>query len=211
MKHQQKKQIAIVPVRKPFNFRNPKVFWSAAALLLAGFISGAIFGTMRTGSLKGGKTTVSGNPSVSSYQELEDETIKNPQHADAWTQLGNAYFDNDQYQKSITAYEKSLSIEPDNPNVITDLGIMYRRNKQPQKAVEMFNKTIALDPKHEIARMNKGIVLLHDLNDEQGAVQAWEELLTINPIAMFGNGQSVDEVIRHYKDGHENKEEGDAK
>ena len=211
MKHQQKKQIAIAPARKTFTIRNPKVFWPAAVLLLVGFISGAIFGTMKTGSLTGEKPSASENSPVRIYQELEDETIRNPQHADAWTQLGNAYFDNDQYQKSITAYQKSLSIDPENTNVITDLGIMYRRNKQPEKAVEMFNKTIALDPKHEIARMNKGIVLLHDLNDEQGAVQAWEELLTINPIAMFGNGQSVDEVIRHYKDGHENKEEGDVK
>ena len=55
--------------------------------------------------------------------------------------------------------------------------------------------------------MNKGIVLLHDLNDENDAVQAWEELLEINPIAVFGNGQSVDEVVQHYKDGHEKSEE----
>lgn len=207
MEDKQKKQMAVVPVRKPFTFRNPKIIWPAAALLLVGFISGAIFGTMKTGSLNEGKATVSGNPSVSSYRELEDETIKNPQHADGWTQLGNAYYDNDQYQQAIFAYEKSLSIEPENTNVITDLGTMYRRNGQPEKAVEMFNRTIALDPKHEIARMNKGIVLLHDLNDENGAVQAWEELLEINPIAVFGNGQSVDEVVQHYKDGHEKSEE----
>jgi cytochrome c-type biogenesis protein CcmH/NrfG len=162
---------------------------------------------METGSLDTGKSSVSGISSVSVYQELEGETLKNPQQADGWTQLGNAYYDNDQYQQAIFAYEKSLSIEPENTNVITDLGTMYRRNKEPEKAVEMFNRTIALDPKHEIARMNKGIVLLHDLNDEQGAVQAWEDLLEINPIAVFGNGQSVDEVVQHYKDGHEKSEE----
>lgn len=95
--------------------------------------------------------------------------------------------------------------------MIADLGTMYRRNRQPEKAVEIFNRAIALDPKHETARMNKGIVLLHDLNDENGAVHAWEELLEINPIAMFGNGQSVDEVAQYYKDGHEKSEEEDTK
>jgi tetratricopeptide (TPR) repeat protein len=207
MDHNQKKQVALIPARKPFTFRDPKIFWPAAALLLAGFIGGAIFGAMKTGSLNIGKSSASGVSSVSVYQELEEETARNPQNADAWTELANTYFDNDQYQKAITAYEKSLSIEPGNTNVMTDLGTMYRRNRQPEKAVEMFNRTIALDPKHEIARMNKGIVLLHDLNDENGAVQVWEELLEINPIAVFGNGQSVDEVVQHYKDGHEKSEE----
>jgi cytochrome c-type biogenesis protein CcmH/NrfG len=207
MDQKQKKQMAVVPVRKTFTFRDPKIFWLAAALLLAGFIGGAIFGTMKTDSNISGKSPAPGNSSASLYQELEADTDRNPQNADAWTQLGNAYFDNDQYQKAIFAYEKSLSIEPENTNVITDLGTMYRLNKQPEKAVEMFNKTIALDPKHEIARMNKGIVLLHDLNDEQGAVRTWEELLEINPIAVFGNGQSVDEVVQHYKDRHEKSEQ----
>ncbi len=71
-------------------------------------------------------------------------------------QLGNAYFDADQFQKAIAAYEKSLAIDPGNPNVWTDLGVMYRRNKQPRKAVEAFSKAMAADPKHEVSRMNKG-------------------------------------------------------
>ncbi len=93
---------------------------------------------------------------------------------------------------------------PDSPDVLTDLGIMYRGNRQPEKAVEMFSKAISLDPKHQNSRMNKGIVLLHDLKDEQSAIQAWEQLLEINPIATFPDGQTVEELVRHYKEGHEN-------
>ena len=76
---------------------------------------------------------------------------------------------------------------------------MYRRSGNPKKAVEMFEKVIALDPQQENARFNKGIVLLHDLKDEEGAVAAWEGLLEINPVAMAPNGQSVDELIQQYK------------
>ena len=92
-----------------------------------------------------------------------------------------------------------MAIEPGNPNVLTDLGVMYRRNKQPEKAVEMFNRAIEADSKHEFSRMNKGVVLFHDLNDKQGAMKAWEGLLAVNPIATFGNGQSVDSVVWKYK------------
>lgn len=178
----------------------------SVAMLVIGFISGAAFGVLKTTSLSDRKTAVSNASPPQMLQALEGEAAQNPQNADIWARLGHAYFDTDQYQKAIDAYEKSLAIEPGNPNVLTDLGVMYRRNKQPRKALEMFSKAIAHDPKHEVSRMNKGIVLLHDLNDEQGAIEAWEELLKINPLAAFGNGQTVDEKIRHYKEGHDKGE-----
>ena len=51
---------------------------------------------------------------------------KDPDNADSWTRLGNAYFDTRQPNLAIEAYEKSLAISRTDPNVITDLGIMYR-------------------------------------------------------------------------------------
>ncbi len=179
------------------------------AMLVIGFIGGTVFGVMKTVPRPGGNQEASQGASkqvpARMFQALEDETVKNPQNADAWTRLGNAYFDSDQFQKAIYAYEKSLSLAPDNPDVLTDLGVMHRRNKEPQKAVEMFSKAMSVDPKHEVSRMNKGIVLLHDLKDEPGAIAAWEQLLEINPLATFGDGQTVDELVRHYKEGHKNE------
>ncbi len=83
--------------------------------------------------------------------------------------------------------------------VITDLGVMYRRNKQPEKAIKAFEKAISLDPSFETARFNKGVVLLHDLNDVQGGIQAWEELVEQNPMAVAPNGESVDALVQRMK------------
>lgn len=130
---------------------------------------------------------------------LKEEVAQNPDNAGAWVQLGHMYFDRNEPKKAIHAYEKSLELSPDNTNVLTDLGIMYRRNGDPEKAVELFDRVTQLDPQQENARFNKGIVLLHDLKDKDGAVAAWEELLEINPVAMAPNGQSVDELIQEYK------------
>lgn len=130
---------------------------------------------------------------------LEDEVGRNPENVGAWVQLGHMYFDKGENKKAIHAYEKSLDLSPGNTNVLTDLGIMYRRSGNPQKAVELFDKVIQLDPKQQNARFNKGIVLLHDLKDKEGAIAAWEGLLEINPVAMAPNGQSVDELIQQYK------------
>ena len=166
----------------------------------AGFLIGILLTVYKT------ESSVSPQPKTSSSSEkdkmlaaLETEVKKNPQNVSAWTQMGNLYFDNKKYQKAISAYQKSVEIEPDNANVITDLGVMYRRAGQSKEAVEAFERAMQVDPKHEISRFNKGIVLLHDLNDLEGAIKAWEELIEVNPFAMAPNGQSVDEMIRRYK------------
>lgn len=44
---------------------------------------------------------------------------------------------------------------------------------------------------------------MHDLNDREGALKTWEALLAINPVARVGNDQSLEQMIRHYKEGHD--------
>ncbi len=133
-------------------------------------------------------------------QNLELRTSMDPQDIEAWTVLGNTYFDAGQYDEAIGAYNKSLSLAPDDPNVWTDLGIMYRRTGQPQKAIEAFDKAISIDPAHENSWFNKGIVLMHDLNDRAGAIDAWEELIEINPNALTPNGsQSLKGMIDRFR------------
>ncbi len=199
-------------INPPATISRQTAVWLSAAMLVVGFIAGTVFGVFKTSPIPAGPSidspAASANPPAEMFQAMEAEAARNPQNADAWVRLGNAYFDTDQYQRAIEAYERALTIQPDNPNVLIDLGVMYRRSKQPEKAVEMFSRAMAVDPRHEMSRMNKGIVLLHDLKDEPGAIAAWEGLLAINPLATFRDGQSVDELVRHYKEGHEN--EGDS-
>lgn len=80
---------------------------------------------------------------------------------------------------------------------------MYRRSGQPRKAIEKFEAATAANPQHEMSRLNKGIVLMHDIGDREGAIKAWEDLLEINPVAMASKDQSVDELVTHYKEGHD--------
>jgi cytochrome c-type biogenesis protein CcmH/NrfG len=132
--------------------------------------------------------------------ELEQKTSQSPDDVAAWVQLGNLYFDSNNYTKAILAYNKSLELNPGNANVMTDLGVMYRRNGQPPEAIKAFDKAIKIDPKHETARFNKGIVLMHDLNDLAGAILAWEELVKVNPLAKGPNGRSVKELLDKLKE-----------
>lgn len=130
---------------------------------------------------------------------LEFKTSQNPGDIAGWIQLGNLYFDSDLPEKAIAAYEKALALNPNNADVLTDQGVMYRKSGKFDKAIQSFDKAVAVNPKHEIARFNKGIVLMHDLNNPKGAIQAWEELLAVNPLAMAPNGMSIDEMLKKMK------------
>jgi cytochrome c-type biogenesis protein CcmH/NrfG len=183
-----------------------ETFWLVTLLALAvGFFGGVMFGVFKTdtvdlpGQPAPSPTQATDSGKASMIAALEKETQSNPGNLEAWIELGNSYFDTNQYEKSIGAYRKALEISPDNANVLTDMGVMYRRSGNPQEAISAFDKAIEVDPKHEVSRMNKGIVLLHDLKDTDGAIKAWEGLLEINPVAMAPTGRSVDEMIQQIK------------
>ncbi|HKJ13605.1 MAG: tetratricopeptide repeat protein [Desulfobulbaceae bacterium] len=180
----------------------------ALIALVIGFLGGVFYSALQSGPT-GSVQTTSAPPQPQQQQasgltreqasdilRLEQEVATNPTNVDAWTRLGHVYFDTNNPAKAIRAYEKSLELRPDDPNVLTDLGVMYRRNGQPDKALATFDRAIAVDPRHEQSRFNKGIVLRYDMNDREGAVKVWEELLAINPNALAPNGLPVSEAIK---------------
>ena len=177
--------------------------------LIIGFIIGVAFGVWKISSLPQSinnssqlaqphpqKPETMGSAII---EALEKETKNNPDNFEVWKNLGNTYFDADQYKKSIHAYETALSLNPGDANVWTDLGVMYRRDNQPEKAIQSFGKAISVDSKHEVSRFNKGVVFMHDLNTPDEAIKAWEDLLKVNPVALAPEGHSVDELVQSLK------------
>ncbi|MBW2028777.1 MAG: tetratricopeptide repeat protein [Deltaproteobacteria bacterium] len=181
--------------------------------LVVGFIIGAVFSSYKYGSEGGppgkiespAQTPAMQVPEVnvrSRIEVLESEISRNPDKLEMLIELGNAYFDTNQYDKAVETYRMVLDIDPNNANVWTDMGIMYRRRGEPAKALEAFDRATAVDPDHEISRFNKGIVLLHDMNDVNGAVKAWEGLVERNPFAKAPNGQLLVDLISIVKEGN---------
>ncbi|MGD1987020.1 MAG: tetratricopeptide repeat protein [Desulfobacterales bacterium] len=182
-----------------------ETFLMVSLLCLAvGFFGGVVFTVFKSDSRAPATSAPAqmGTPAPAGSDRiaaLKRQAEANPGNANAWTELGNAYFDSNQIEASINAYRKSLELDPNNPNVWTDMGVMYRRGGKPEEAIKAFDQAIAADPKHEVSRMNKGIVLLHDLNDPNGAIKAWEGLLEVNPIAVAPNGISIDQMVTELK------------
>lgn len=187
----------------------------AAVCLAAGFLAGVFYSTEFSGGPRIRKMTEkqstpqtgvsrTGVPAATPPQAeviaaLEKEVTDNPQDADAWARLGHGYFDANDPTNAIRAYKKSLELKPDNANVLTDMGVMYRRSGNPQEAVRCFDKAIAVDPKHRQSRYNKGVVLMHDLQNLEAALKAWEELATIYPDAKTQEGMLLRDIIDKFK------------
>jgi cytochrome c-type biogenesis protein CcmH/NrfG len=193
--------------------QNKTLIIAVVVSLFIGFIGGTIYSSFKLAADKQvqvkGNAAPNNNPAMGQQDnsievsakilQLEQYLEQNSMDAEAWAQLGHLFFDSDQVKNAIDAYEKSLAIEPGKTGVITDLGVMYRRNGQPEKAIEAFDKAILIDPSFETARFNKGVVLLHDLNDVLGGIRAWEELVELNPMAMAPNGESMDALVQRMK------------
>ena len=130
---------------------------------------------------------------------LLEATKSTPGNVQAWTQLGHFYFDSGRPGKAIEAYEKSLALDPNRPDIWTDMGVMYRRTGKPKKAIESFERALSINASHEVAMFNKGVVMMHDLNDRAGAIASWEALVKVNPNAKAPNGQLIRKMVAALK------------
>ncbi len=102
---------------------------------------------------------------------------KDPNNLQALINIGNLYFDTRQDLLAIEHYRKALDLDPRNVNVRTDMAVCIRRTGNPDRAVEELKKAISMDPRHAQSRYNLGIILIHDKNDAEGGIRAWEALL----------------------------------
>ena len=191
-------------------FKKEIVLLIGLGCLIIGFLSGIVFSIYKAPAGAGVAPVATGQPNVQAGKltaeqtqhllQLELEVQKNPANVEAWTNLGHLYFDSDQADKAINAYNKSLALAPNNADVLTDLGVMYRRAGNPQQAVASFDRAIQANANHETARFNKGIVLLYDLKDQPSAIAAWQGLVSLNPMATAPNGQLISEMLKEMQD-----------
>lgn len=195
--------------------KTSNMYLVALLTLSIGFLGGVLFSSYRMASITPAPQRMSAPPGMSgnapsanvqmSKQQAETEaalleaTKTTPDNVKAWTQLGHFYFDSGKHAKAIEAYEKSLTLDPNRPDVWTDMGVMYRRLGNPEKAIESFEKALTLNARHEVAMFNKGVVLMHDLEDRKAALASWEALIQVNPNAKAPNGQLIRNMVAGLK------------
>lgn len=167
----------------------------AVAGSLFGLIIGWVLGTQNAaGSVRAAAPMAQAAPAAagapaqapppldqSRVQALQTVAEGDPKNVESRVQLGNLFFDSEQYPQAITWYEQAFALNPADPNVSTDLGVAYYYTNQPDRALAQFEKSLAADPRHTKTLLNVGIVRAFGKNDLPGAATAWEEVVALSP------------------------------
>ncbi|WP_346290834.1 tetratricopeptide repeat protein [Sphaerothrix gracilis] len=76
----------------------------------------------------------------------------NPDNAEAYWQLGQAYAKSQQPAKAADTFRQVVRLEPDNVDAFFQLGLAYKRQRNFNDAVTAFNRVLQLDADYPEAR-----------------------------------------------------------
>jgi tetratricopeptide (TPR) repeat protein len=81
---------------------------------------------------------------------IQRELDKNPDSSNLYSMLGDLYYSNKNYSKTIKAYEQSIELAPDNPQVLNNLAWLYatcevERFRDPIKALKLAEKAVKIE------------------------------------------------------------------
>lgn len=128
---------------------------------------------------------------------LLDRLQSDPNNFELLSNIGNTYYDTQQYQAAANFYEQALHVRPANAGVRTDLATAYWYMGNADKAIEQFNKSLSYEPTKADTLFNLGIVKWQGKMDVDGAVATWQKLLDTNPT--YENKQKVLELMAEAK------------
>jgi cytochrome c-type biogenesis protein CcmH/NrfG len=131
---------------------------------------------------------------------LETVAAQNAKDPEPRVQLGNMFFDAEQYAQAITWYEQAIKINPNDANVSTDLGVAYYYTNQPDRALAQFEQSLRVDPKHIKTLLNLGIVRAFGKQDLPGAAKAWQQVVDLSPNSP--EGQAAKKGLDGIKSAH---------
>ena len=112
---------------------------------------------------------------------LQAAIEQDPRNAGNFAQLGNAYFDAEQWPNAIDSYERSLKLDPNNADVSTDLGVSYYYTNRTDDALAQFERSLKMSPNHTKTLLNKGIVLAFGKENLQAAAEEWKKVVALSP------------------------------
>lgn len=167
--------------------------------LLGGYLIFSISSRKESPPVTSGLPVGGGSPTDYQTRIAEAEKIvaREPNNRQAWVQLGNDYYDTEQPQKAINAYNKALELKPDDPGVLTDQGVMYRKVGWYDKAIANFEKAQKIDPRHLQSIYNLGIVYAEDLKQPDKAIQAFNHFLEVDSTSP--TAQQIKRIIEELK------------
>lgn len=120
-----------------------------------------------------------------------------PNDADLLVNIGNGYYDGQEYAKAIEYYQKALNIRPQEVNVRTDMATAMWYSGDADGAIKQYEQSLKSQPTHAQTLFNMGIVKWQGKKDAKGAIQIWERLLASNP--NYSERSKVEQLLEQVK------------
>jgi tetratricopeptide (TPR) repeat protein len=121
---------------------------------------------------------------------LLEKLKEDPANAGLLANLGNVYYDAQQFPTAIDYYQRALKTEPANTGVRTDMATAYWYLGNADAAIAEFQKSLSYEPNKANTLFNLGIVEWQGKMDIDKAVATWQKLLDTNP-----NYEAKDKVL----------------
>ena len=112
---------------------------------------------------------------------LKEKAATKGATGETWKELGDLYFDTDQPDPAINAYEQALRFKPDDIDILNDQGAMYRQKGNFKQALVNFERVISLDPNNLESLYNTGYVYAFDMKDIPKSLIMWQRYLKLEP------------------------------
>ena len=156
-------------------------------------------------SAPGGMGAVNGQPNAEQLRQMADaqaapliEKLKlDPKNPDLLVNVGNSYYDAQQYPVAVDYYGRALEMKPSDASVRTDMATAYWYMGDTDRAIAEFNKSLSYEPNKANALFNLGLVKWRGKMDVNGAVADWEKLLATNP--NYEGKDKVEQLIAEAK------------
>lgn len=162
--------------------RKPKQGFATASSIAALFVGGLlgyIGGYFAGGGGRPAAAVSAASTSAEAVGKLDAakaEVARDPQNPKVLAALGNAYYDREDWDHAIEAYEKALRKGSKDAGVLSDVGAAYRNRGQFGRAVSYFEKARAADPDHWQSLLNIVLVQAFDAKKPEEAQKAFDEL-----------------------------------
>ena len=155
-------------------------FAQSAVMLLVGALIGFGVGYFAAGGGRpgGAAPRAAGSDAAAGDRlaELTKALERDPENPEILMDLGNLYYDREDWDRAVATYEKARRKAPKNPNLLSDLGAAHRNRGEFDLAVAFFQKARQNDAEHWQSLLNLVLVEAFDRRDPKAAQAAFDEL-----------------------------------
>ena len=96
----------------------------------------------------------------------------NPDSAEAWFELGKAYYQVEQWDQAVAAFEKVIELDPNRQAAYANLGAVYHRQNKLDLAASQYEKALALNPDDGEVTYNLAALYIQKATQRGGQIDA---------------------------------------